>query len=210
MAEEKIPSRDITYEILREGEDNTLKLEYENYPKVPSIEDDEVVMAKAIELLIENSGTTKIVFRQKREYEYDYTQTQVLIEIAKLYNRLIKQTDVFNYQNFNQPGSKHAPRFYAELHNLFLTLLRRDPVGAYVQLKRSLRREHINQEKTVDEQEYQELGRYIKVISYLLSELENTKLITLTKPYLAGHVVGNREVYRKVFAPSIKPDFMFT
>src|SRR3989344_8963923 len=109
MPEEKSTiSGDISYEILREGEDNTLKLEYENYPKVPSIEDDDLVMAKAVELLIENPGTTKIIFRQKREYEYDYAQTQILLEIAKLYNRLIKQSDLFNYQNFNKPGAKHA------------------------------------------------------------------------------------------------------
>ena len=204
MPEEKSTiSGDISYEILREGEDNTLKLEYENYPKVPSIEDDDLVMAKAVELLIENPGATKIVFRQKREYEYDYAQTQILLEIAKLYNKLIKQTNLFNFDNFNKPGAKHAKRIYAELHNQFLSLIRKDPVGAYVQLKRALRRERINQE-------YQEIDRYLKIIAYLLSELENTKLITLTKPYLAGLVVGNREVYRKVFTPSIKPDFMFT
>ena len=211
MAEEKeVASPDVKYEFVREGEDNTLKMDYETYPKVPSIEDDELVMSKVTELLIENPGTTKLTFSQKREYEYDYAQTQILLEIAKLYNRLVKQTKWFNYDTFNQDGAKHASRIYTELHNEFLGLLRKDPVGAYVQLKRVLRREKINQEKALDQQEFEELGRYLKLITHLLSELENTKLITLSRSYIAGHVIGDRTVYRKIFTPAIKPDFMFT
>jgi len=40
--------------------------------------------------------------------------------------------------------------------------------------------------------------------------LESTKLIQLAKPRLAGHKVGSREIYRTIFSPLIKPDFMFT
>ncbi|MCX6709909.1 MAG: type II/IV secretion system ATPase subunit [Candidatus Woesearchaeota archaeon] len=35
-------------------------------------------------------------------------------------------------------------------------------------------------------------------------------LVTIAKPYLSGYIIGDREIYRKIFSPSIKPDFMFT
>ncbi|MCH8329294.1 MAG: type II/IV secretion system ATPase subunit [Nanoarchaeota archaeon] len=32
----------------------------------------------------------------------------------------------------------------------------------------------------------------------------------MTKPYLAGHKIGDREIYRRLFTAVIRPDFMFT
>ena len=49
-------------ELVREGEDNVLKLNYESIPKVPSIEDDDSCMARTFEELIKNPSATKIVF----------------------------------------------------------------------------------------------------------------------------------------------------
>ena len=71
-----------SYEIIREGEDTVLRINYENIPKIPSVEDDSAAMSRIIDLLIENPDTTKIIFFQKREYEYDYAQTKLLGEIA--------------------------------------------------------------------------------------------------------------------------------
>ena len=80
-----------SYDVAREGEDVVLIIDCEEYSKLPSIEDDPVTMSKTCDLLLEVKNTTKIVFTQKRNYEYDYDQVQLLREIASLYNQLIKK-----------------------------------------------------------------------------------------------------------------------
>jgi len=201
----------ITYETQRQGEDNILKIDCENLIKMPSIEDDEFFMAKACELLVENKGVTKIVFTQKRDYEYDYAQTNILLEIALLYNQLIKNKELFSYNALKNYGLKgNLERWYNEVHNVIFNMLKKDPAGCYVTLKRIVRRDMIALEKTVDTKAKQAHNKYLEILKYILKLLENTKLITILKPYLAGHSPGDREIYRKIFSPSIKPDFMFT
>ena len=84
-------------EVIREGEETILTIDCEEYTRIPSIEDDPITMSKTCELLIEVKGVTKIVFTQKRNYEYDYGQTLLLAEVAKLYNQLTKRKDLFGY-----------------------------------------------------------------------------------------------------------------
>ncbi len=197
-----------SYETLRQGEDNILKIDCENNMRVPSIEDDEVYMSKAAEFLIENPGVTKIVFSQKRDYEYDYAQTSMLSEIAHLYNQLVKSRDVFSYENLK--GYGEADKRYNEIHNAVFNMMKKDPVGCYVSLKRILRQENIALDKSANSIIIEGHKKYITLLQYILQLLDNTKLITILKPFMPGHKVGDREIYRKVFTPSIKPDFMFT
>src|SRR3989338_4731224 len=86
-----------SYDIAREGEDVILMINCENYPKLPSIEDEPVIMTKTCDLLLEVGNVTKIVFYQKRNYEYDYSQVVLLQEIARLYNQIIKNKRLFGY-----------------------------------------------------------------------------------------------------------------
>jgi len=200
-----------SYETQREGEDKVLRVNCEGVIRVPSIEDDELYMAKASEFLIENPGTTKIVFTQKRDYEYDYAQTMMLTETAHLYNELLKNKDVFSYdsfRNYDDGGSQDSK--YNEIRNSIFNLLKKDPMGCYITLKRIHRRENILLDKTINKKNIVAIKKYVQLLDYLIQLLENTKLITILKVYAAGHKVGSREIYRKVFSPTIKPDFMFT
>jgi len=199
-----------SYEIIREGEDTVLKINYDNIPRVPSVEDDATAMSRLIDLLIENPNTTKIVFFKKREYEYDYAQTKLLMELAMLYKKLVRNKDLFTYTEIASVGNKQeSARIYSEVQRIVFQMLKNDPIGCYVELKRLERREKIALEKSRGEEKLLHRG-YNALLKYLLKELENTKLITIAKPYLSGHRVGERSVYRKIFAPAIKPDFMFT
>ena len=58
-----------SYDVVREGDDVILSVNLEDYPHIPSIEDDPVVMAKMCDMLIEVKDATKIVFAQKRNYD---------------------------------------------------------------------------------------------------------------------------------------------
>ncbi|MCH8329088.1 MAG: hypothetical protein IIB81_01700 [Nanoarchaeota archaeon] len=80
-----------SYDVIREGDDVILSVNLEDYPRVPSLEDEPVVMSKACDMLIEVKDATKIVYIQKRNYEYDYEQTLMLSEIAKIQNNFVKQ-----------------------------------------------------------------------------------------------------------------------
>ena len=198
-----------SYDLVREGEEVILRVNCENCPYIPSIEDNAVCMSRTIDKLIEVPNTTKIIFYQKRDYEYDYSQTQLLVEIAKLYNRFAKQKTNFNI--ITEPAYKDkAAAFYNEIQHLIFNLLKSDPLGAYVEFKRILRREQLILDKTVDKRYIDLQKKYISLLNYFIRLLEKTKLIELAKPYLAGYKVGNRDVYRKIFTPTIKPDFMFT
>ncbi|MCH8004113.1 MAG: type II/IV secretion system ATPase subunit [Nanoarchaeota archaeon] len=200
------------YDVIREGDDVILSVNLEDYPRIPSIEDDPVVMSKMCNMMIEVKDATKIVLIQKRNYEYDYSQTAMLGEIAKLYNRLTRKKDVFSYTALlsDTTCSRWINTWYSDVQNIISNLFRSDPIGAYVELVRIARDERIKTEKSLDNTFIKCSNKYVGNLNYLISILEKTKLITLAKPYLAGHKVGDREIYRRFFTSSMRPDFLFT
>lgn len=200
-----------SYRLERSGEDTVLRVNYDGWTLAPSIEDNPKCMAEVIEKLVHIKNVTKIVLFQKRDFEYDYAQTQMLIEISNLYASFIRQ-GVLKFANF-APGSgqEHvAHERYAELSHLLLYMLKTDPLGAYVELKRIARREKIVLSTIQDRLQQKTQQSFVTLLSYLLKSFEQTKLVTVAKPYLSGYQMGERKVYRKIFSASIKPDFMYT
>jgi type IV secretory pathway ATPase VirB11/archaellum biosynthesis ATPase len=200
------------YEVIREGEDNVMRFNYEGATMVPSIEDNPQVMARVCDALTESENATKLVFLQKREYEYDFNQTLLLKEIARAYAQLTKQREMFSLAaiNFSPACAPFANKWYNEIQKLIFQTMRSDPVGTYVELKRSLRREHIDYVKLVDDKLKPCVEKYMGLLQYIIDILDKTKLITAAKPYMAGYQIGERDVYRRFFHPIIKPDFMWT
>jgi hypothetical protein len=130
--------------MVKEGEDMVLQINCEQYSRVPSLEDDQVTMAKAIDILTSEPNATKIIFQQKRNYEYDYNQVALLKEIAVLHNHLIKNKDILSYNALSvSKCTKCIPGWYAEIKDLISSTLKSDPITAYVELKRFARRESI-------------------------------------------------------------------
>src|SRR3989344_503609 len=207
MAENKA----FPHEVIREGDEVILNINCEKFSRLPSLENDPLTMANTVDILTESPNVTKIVFAQKRSYEYDYNQTMLLVEIAKVYSSIIKDKDAYGYAALaSQPEcSRFAAAWYATLRHLSADLLKSDPIGCYVELKREYREEKIRQEHS--DAVYQKCGmRYLGILSRIIDLLDATKLIQLIKPYLAGYRLGDRSPYMRVFIPSIKPDFMFT
>lgn len=200
-----------SHEIIREGEDSIMRINYTNTTRVPSIEDDTFCMSLTIEKLTEVESVNKIVFYQKRDIEYDAPQVMMLLEIARIYKHLVKQKNIFNFQNISSPSySRQDTRRYTEIQTLVFRLLKGDPVGAYVELRRVMRREKLQLQKAGDPADASTVQRIVQVLEYVIGLLEKTKIITLAKPYLSGYRVGQRDIYREIFQPIIKPDFMFT
>ncbi|MFP4645384.1 MAG: ATPase, T2SS/T4P/T4SS family [Candidatus Woesearchaeota archaeon] len=204
-------NKKLNYEVIREGDDVILNVDYTTRGRIPSIEDDEVTMSEAITLLIENPATTKLIFMQKHEYEYDFDQVSVLAEIARLYNKLVHHKELFSYGSLAQSvASAQLANKYNELHNVLFAELKKDPLACYVKIKRIRRREMVRLDKEIEENLIKGHKHYISILEHLLKMLEATKFFALVKPYVEGYEIGNRDVYRRIFSPTIKPDFMFT
>ena len=199
------------YDIIREGEDVILSVNCENYSRLPLLEDDPQTMAKTCDLLNEAKSVTKIIYAQKRSYEYDYEQTQLLQEIASLYEKLTKQREWFSYNALAQKSChRWAGAWYSELRHIIGDLLRSDPLGAYIELKRLERREKIQLQESTDAQWISCANGFLSKMDRVLSLMDKTRMVTAAKSFLSGHKLGDRDIYRRLFNPAIKPDFTFT
>ncbi len=201
-----------SYEVVHEGEETILRVDCEHVVRFPSLEDDPIYMAKTIELLLEVGEVTKIVFHQKRDVEYDYMQTQLMIELARVFNTLTRQKDYFSHEALSFGGKcvKFVDTHYTTIQTIIFRHIKEDPVSAYVELRRLIRNERIRLQKLLDETDIECTKKYISLLSYLENMLAKTQLITLARPHLDGHKLWERDIYREIFHPTIKPDFMFT
>ncbi|HLC58227.1 MAG TPA: ATPase, T2SS/T4P/T4SS family [Candidatus Nanoarchaeia archaeon] len=199
------------HEVQKEGPEEVIHINYESYPRIPTIEDDPLVMSSVIEKLSQSPSVSRIVFHQKKKYEYNYNQTQMLVEIAQIYNHYIKQKSLLTQAALEVFGPiPEAASRIRNLQNIILNLLRTDPIGAFVETKRLLREEKINQSKISSEEYKSQLQPYISILTDIYSLLLNTKLLANAVDFVDGYSIGSREVYKKLFQPTITPDFMYT
>ncbi len=212
LFDRKASDKPFSFEVLREGDDVILSVNLEQYPKVPSLEDDAVVMSKVCDMILEVKDASKIVFLQKRNYEYDYAQTTYLREIAMVYEQLTKRRDSFNYGALlaDMKCSRWANTWYATIQNIISNLLRSDPIGAYVELIRLERDERIILDRSSDAQFRECLQKYLSILQYMVQLLDKTRIINIVKQDIAGYKVGSRDLYRRLFSAMVRPDFMFT
>ena len=174
---EEIINKDIEFSIERIGEETIIRGDFSNSSYVPSIEDSPFTMAKVIEKIAEITGVTKIIFFQKREYEYDFQQTLLLNEIAKLYAKISREKEKFSITALDAGRCRNfADSWYNQLKDICFNLLLKDPIGALVELKRIRRREKIILDKANDDTITYCGTNYISILDYLISLLENTKL----------------------------------
>ncbi|MBS3163298.1 Flp pilus assembly complex ATPase component TadA [Candidatus Woesearchaeota archaeon] len=201
------------YEIVKQGNEEVMWVNYNNYPYSPSIEDSSMCMSKTIDFLAQSSGVSRIVFSQMgKNYEYDFTQTSVLVEIANIYNHFIKQKKILTLGAMAPTLECQVclPGRLAQIQHIILNLLRTDPVGAYVELKRLVREETILTRKTTTPLCLRCRDYYINLLRTVLVYLDQTKLMALAMPHTAGYTLGDRSIYRQVLRPIITPDFMYT
>jgi hypothetical protein len=200
------------YELVKEGEDRILRIDYEGCTFSPSLEDNSLCMSKTIDVLMEVGVVTKILFTQKRDYEYDYFQTQLLMEIAGLLKRFSREKDIFGYKPLSSDTVtiSYYNSLYAEVSRFVFNLAKSDPLGAYVELDRLLRRERIRTQHVSDKRLLPSQQQVISLLEYILGEFDKLRIVLVAKPYLPGYKLGDRDIYRRVFTPTMKPDFMYT
>ncbi len=207
MAEKEAKS---DYGVVQEGQEEVLRINSIRETSVPSIEGNANVMAKTINMLISAPGVSRIRFYQRKNYEYDQEQTQMLIEVAQLYNYLIRQKKILRLDALGDYGNRILPNAYSDVNYVVLNLLRTDPLGAYVETKRLLREEKIKLKHETNKEIIDVRNDYVSILTYLLRLIKQLKIINLAEDKLDGYVIGDRSLYREIFRPLIMPNFMFT
>ncbi len=176
-----------------------------------SIEDFEECMANTIDKILEVKKVSSIILAKEREYVYDYEQTKMLIEIAKVIEWVVRE----RLMSYEALGSEKCKKFHSKWHPklqyLILDLLRKDPIGAYVEILRETRHVKTYMKKLTSRGDYDCFYNYRKnVLEVIKNKLEGTKLIHGVKDHVAGYKLGNRDMYRQAFMPSVRPNFMLT
>jgi archaeal flagellar protein FlaI len=189
-------------------ENQRLKINCMGYIYGPSLEDYDVWMAAVIDKLLELKRLVKVVLAERREYEYDTKEIKLLLEIAGAIEKITREKIVSLKNVVIKNCEHHAPKRFSFLQKL-LNELRYDPVEAYKWLKREIR--HVNVKM---EREYNLIAKkcyqhYLeKTLLPIKKILEDCTLIQITKDRLTEH--KNRALYRTIFHPSVKPNFMYT
>jgi len=197
-----------SYEIQREGGEDVVYINYLGAPYVPSLSDSSEVMERTIDVLIENSNVSRIVFVQQKNYNYDFKETSLLLEIAQLYVYLVKQERVLSQEKLITNNEQFFSQRYNDIFS-FLYLLKQDPIASYSEIKRIRIEAKILLEK-IGVQYKTDQTNYISFLEKLFGLLEKTELIQVASPYLENYQKGEREIYYKIFKPDIIPNFTFT
>jgi len=203
------PANQYPYEY--DKETRTLKIDFLNSIYGASIEDFEVCMAVVIDKLIEIKDANTVILSQTRDFVYDKEQVDYLREIARLIEFLLKEKRIISPRNVALNKCKNvAPSRLGFLQKLIITDTRRDPVGAYVTLIREIR--HLEaKRKAATQDEIDCIDHYlVNALLPIKKAFEKTRMIKYAQNKLIGYHVGNRDIYREIFHPIIRPNFMLT
>ncbi len=188
-------------EVERKEGENILYMNFLGAPFVPSVADSPEVMARTVDALVENSEIGRVIFVQQRNYNYPFEQVKLLIEIAQLYNFLIKQERILSAEKLGMfAGIEFAPR---ELSYL-IALLRQDPVACYLELGRKIKFYKSGVEGGGAVQ------NYIRTLERFMELLGKTALISSLADVIDTYGAGDRSVYASIFRPNMLPNFTFT
>ncbi|MBD3155800.1 MAG: hypothetical protein GF368_04040 [Candidatus Aenigmarchaeota archaeon] len=173
-----------------------------------SIEDFDVCMATTIDKLRNVKKIDRIILSERREHEYDYEQTKLLLEVADLYNKLLSEDRVLDNPILMRL-QKTIPGIRQELEIVIKEMLRRDPIAAFVKIKRLIRRykTKYSRSKGSTRNDYKE---YLIFLGRIKKSIGSLRLIQLVKNDIHGYRLGDRSLYRKIFSPLIRPVFMLT
>jgi type IV secretory pathway ATPase VirB11/archaellum biosynthesis ATPase len=172
-----------------------------------NLEDYDVAMAATIDKLLELKRVARIVLAGTREYEYDFTESKMLLEIALAIEKTVNMR-VVAIKNLVIGGCEAESPARFDFLRTMVNGLRYDPILAYMNLIRELRKTRVKAERSQEPEKSCGM-HYIKhALMPIKLILDETRMIQLAKPLLAEH--KNRSLYRKFFHPSIRPNFIYT
>ncbi|MDD4353362.1 MAG: type II/IV secretion system ATPase subunit [Candidatus Nanoarchaeia archaeon] len=198
------------FEIETEGSDKILRVNCIGCLNYPSIEDSETCMEKIIDHLISVSGISTIILSSDMNFVYPPDQTNLLDELAQCFLKLEQEHEILKYPLVNNPLlAKQIVDSMSVIKEIILNYFKKDPIGTYVKTIRAYREEKAKNENYKDD--FKEISDLqLSKLETIKDELGNTTLIKSIGDRIEGYKIGDREIYREFFEPSIKPNFMFT
>ncbi len=177
-----------------------------------SLEDFDVVMARVMDGLVANPSVNSIVLAETREYEYDEQQTAMLRQVASAILEIVREKQLVSVKNLGPPEKcrKFQNTWYMWLYNTVSYQLRGDPVGAYLNIMRAIRHLNIISGRA-NAEERGCIETYLGSALHPIREiLERCDIIAKVRQTLPGYHIGDRAIYRQLFHPLVRPNFMFT
>lgn len=196
----------IPYELTKTAEGKILRFKFEKSEYNPSIEDEPVVMAEVIEALAQSGEVDEIIFVQNEEYVYDKAQVKILSEVAEAYQKLISEERVLDFSKFGEDCRPYFPIWFDFLTSTVLQELKQDPIGSYVRIIRRIREEKAAH-ATADGTCAKKFSDLLETIAELLAK---KRIIKFAEKQLSGYEIGDRKLYRQLFRPAVRPNFMYT
>ncbi len=192
------------------SEDNSIRLNTLGTLYGSSLEDFEAIMAAAIDKIVEVKKVSRIVLAETREYEYDWEQTRLLVEIANALDEIVRGRRLLSVTNISVPNcDRHTAERSHNLQRICIDLMRRDPIGAYAEVLREIRK--VKMEARKNPYHVQCYAHYVNnSLAQIQRIMESTTLIQMIKDNVAGYHIGDRTLYREIFHPTIRPNFMLT
>ncbi len=175
----------------------------------PSLEDNFTCMERVVNYILEAGTPTNIILSSTRNFIYPKEQAEMLAEVATTYKVLTKEKNVLDINRLAPFNRAALGERIGMVRDIVLGTLRGDPIGAYVKALRELRRQKARYE-LAPPGEKRDLQSFISVLNDIVGTLEGTKLIKRAMPKIPGYSVGDRSIYRDIFEPLIKPNFMLT
>lgn len=172
-----------------------------------SVEDSEFCMAKTIEKLFEVKKVSRIILAETREYEYDFHQVNLLMEVANAIQEVMRKK-IVSIQNISSKGCDKCVSDRYMLLQEILNRARFDPVDSYKRLLRDIRHSKMKIEKANSEKCVVCLEHYLTHALLPIKAIFDT--CELIKFGIENPDLKERAVYREIFHPSIRPNFMYT
>jgi len=196
------------FEVIREAGQNVMYINYLGAPYVPDLAESGEIMARTIDTLMQSPNVSRVVFVQQRNYSYEAKQIKMLAEISQLYNHFVNQERVLSPEKLTL-GNQSALAQRYEIMTYFLTLLRQDPIAAYVEVKRFL----IEQRSVTEGMEggaRSDAMAFSRLLERIKLSMEDSTIIKEAREYLTEYKFQDRGIYSKFFRPDVIPNFTFT
>ncbi len=198
-----------SYQFDREEGRVRINLRGSNYGA--SIADFGVVMSRVIDILAELQDVRNVVLAQERDYEYSYDQVKLLDEVASLIVRIKRNPQFSQPDDFMQNNCERMiPTTQSFIQDLLAQDMRQDPIGAYVKVKRKIEEIKVKIQRSPTRVADCYRHWLEETLKPLKQQFEQLELIQQVQGELAGYHIGNRSIYREIFHPTIRPNFMLT
>ena len=169
----------------------------------PNPEDNENIFEKVINAIIESGDITVLTIVSDRNYIYTKDQTNLLNDLADRYKAIL-ESDLS--KPFDSDIQKNFPEEVSKYNYILFNSLKRDPLGAYVLGLRFLREFKVKQENSGSDL----FSGFLERFSNLISEIAKIQIVSKNLNLILGYKIGDRQPYRGIFKPLIRPNFTYT